>query len=97
MTELDLEDEGEVNAWVDDSGDSWVLVLAEHHEETLPVAPAVAWFVVTGLVAFSCSLFTLGFWTLFVRVRVSGKRLPRALASIYGCFWKNFSYHLVIS
>ena len=26
VTESDLEDEGEVNAWVDDSGDSWVLV-----------------------------------------------------------------------
>ena len=26
VTESDLEDEGEVNAWVDDSGDSLVLV-----------------------------------------------------------------------
>ena len=33
---------------------------------------------VTGPVAFSClALFTLGFWTLLLRARVSGKRLPR--------------------
>ena len=43
--ESELEDEGEVNAWVDDSG------------EALPVAPAVAWFAVTGPVAFSCSRY----------------------------------------
>ena len=32
------------------------------------------------------ALFTLGFWTLLLRARGSGKRL----ASIHGCFWKNF-------
>ena len=62
--------------WSYDSGE-WSL-LAEHHEEVLPVAPAVAWSTVTGLVAFSClALVTLGFWTFFLRARVSGKRLRR--------------------
>ena len=53
--------------------------LTEHHEEAFPVAPAVAaWYTVTGLVAFSClALFTLRFWTSFLRARVSGKRMPR--------------------
>ena len=65
VTESELEDEGEVNAWVDDSGDSWVLVQSvhgpfwrEHHEEAFPVAPAVASVAVTGPVAFSCSRYS---------------------------------------
>ena len=49
VTESELDDDGDINAWVDDSGDSWVLL----------------------------ALFTLGFWTLLLRARVSGKRLPR--------------------
>ena len=40
------------------------------------MAPAVAWSAVTGPVAFGCvPRFTLGFWTLFLRARVSGKGL----------------------
>ena len=43
------------------------------------MAPAVAWYTVTGPFAFSClALFTLGFWTLLLRARVSGQRLPRS-------------------
>ena len=30
VTETELEDEGEIDAWVDDNGDSWVLVQSVH-------------------------------------------------------------------
>ena len=64
VTESELEDEGEINAWVD-NGDSWVLFQSVHGpfwrnitKKRSPVAPAVASVAVKGPVAFSCSRYS---------------------------------------
>ena len=70
--------------------------LAEHHEEALPVAPAVASVAVAGPVAFSCSRYShLDSGHYFFELVVLASACPGVLASTHGSFWKNFSKNLV--
>ena len=98
-----MEDEGEVNAWVDDSCDSWVLVQSVHGPFWRNITkkrsqwhPPWRRFAVTGPFAFSCSRTShLDSGHHFFELVCLASACPGALASIHGCFWKNFSFRLV--
>ena len=73
------------------------MVLTGNHEEALPVAPAVAaWFSVTGPVLSAVTRYShLDSGYYFFELVYLACGCPGVLASIHGCFWKNFSYHQV--
>ena len=59
----------------------------------VPGDTVALWRLVKEFHTFStCLRCSLGIWTLFPRAPCSGSHLPLCVATVHGCFWKNFVY-----